>query len=113
MEDLNQPNHKLRKHRLRSKTKLVQLLDKIVINHEGSFKSDSQKANHFEGDTPTQNTDSDENYTGKGLHSIFSEEMQEEPFELSLMASMKQIKGNSGTLFTLMHYSQSDGSYHR
>ena len=113
MEDLKQTTHRLQKHSLRSKMQLVQVLDKLTVSHDGSYNSDSNRVKHSEDSGDTVNTPDHESHEKKGARSFSSKTLQEEPLELSIMASMKQEKGNSGTLFSLMHYSQSDGTHHR
>ena len=111
MEDSKQTPHRLQKHSLRSKMQLVQLLDKLTVSHDGSYNVDSHREKHSEDSGDTLKTSNHESHKKKS--SFSSNSLQEEPLELSIMASMKQVKGNSGTLFALMHYSQSDGSHHR
>ena len=113
MEDSKQTTQRLQKHSLRSKIQLVQLLDKLTVSHDGSYNADSHSEKHSKDSGDNVNTPNNESHEKERAHSFDPKTFHEEPLELSIMASMKQVKGNSGTLFALMHYSQSDGTHHR
>ena len=105
------PNQRLHRHNLRSKMQLIQLLNKLVTipedfrNREESTKSTSNNLN--QGNNKQYfNEEEDRHFSSRV-------KVQPESSELSIMASIKQVKGNTGTLFTLMHYSQADATYHR
>ena len=92
---------------------LVQLLDKLIVGHDGPFNGDSHRERHSEDISDTTNKPYHKHKEKENVHFFSSDAVHEGPLELAIMASMKQLKGNSGTLFSLMHYSQSDGAHHR
>ena len=116
---------RLQRHSLGSKLQLEQLLDNLIINHkEKPFNiGDSYREKHSKDDISGSQSDTinedisnddSKHHHDDSIHSMFSsKEFVHEPLELSIMASLKQVRGNSGTLFKLMHYSQVDGKHHR
>ena len=94
---------------------LMHLLDNLLENQENSLydedfsKSSSNSDNVNRGEYNDGLFDNEEHYHFSSDDSLH----RTNPIELSIMASMKQMKGNSGTLFALMHYSPSNGDYHR
>lgn len=112
------PNQRMHRHSLHSKMQLVQLLDKLIVTPEESNNGDSYRQERTQSSSDNINLNKDNNYKHldeeENHHQHFSSRVvQQEPSELSIMASIKQVKGNTGTLFTLMHYSEADGTHHR
>ena len=101
--------------------KLVHLLDKLIVSPEESNNGGSYREEHTDGSSDNINLNKDNNNNRhlddeeEDYHNphFSSRVVQQEPSELSIMASIKQVKGNTGTLFTLMHYSEADGTHHR
>ena len=95
----------------------MKLLDKLILAQKEPANKAGLIREHAE------NSDSNINYNnnhdksdeeGKGFHHFTSRLLQQqESSEISVMASIKQKKGNTGTLLTLTHYSELDGNHHR
>ena len=95
----------------------MKLLDKLVlaqkepINKDGLFR---QQWKNSDSNINFNNNPDKSDEERKGFHHFTSSLLQQqESSELSVMASIKQKKGNTGTLLTLTHYSELDGNHHR
>ena len=109
-DSVPQNNRKLHRHSFSSKMQLIQALDKLIVNRVENFKDDSYRVRHVNSD---YNSNQHKNINLN--EDVFSSSIVQpkEPLELSIMASIKQVQGNSGTLFNLVQYSQKDKKYHR
>ena len=111
-----QQKSRLHKHSIHSKKQLMHLLDNLLENQDNSLYDEHFSESSFNSDNMNEGEyndglfDNEEHYHHYSLDDSLH---RTKPIELSIMASMKQVKGNSGTLFALMDYSQSDGDYHR
>ena len=94
---------------------LKQALDNLFENQDSSIHNKHFSNSNYKRDNVKEGVYNDEHFDNEDIyhHHSSDDSSQGRPLELSIMASLKQVKGNSGTLFSLMHYSHSDGGHHR
>ena len=94
---------------------LKQALDNLFKNQESSIHNKHFSNSNYKRDNVNEGIYNDEHFDNEDIyhHHSSDDSSHGRPLELSIMASLKQVKGNSGTLFSLMHYSHSDGGHHR
>ena len=94
---------------------LIQVLDNLFEEHDSSLRNKDFPESSSKSDNVKEGIYNDEPFDNEDIYHHYSSDdsSHRRPLELSIMASLKQVKGNSGTLFALMHHSQSDGENHR
>ena len=116
MNGNQQHKSKIHKHSIHSKIQLNKLLENLFENHQdNSIYSDHVYKSSTNSDNVNEGLNYDDTFDNEDMYHHFSsgDSSHGKPLELSIMASLKQLQGNSGTLVALMHYSQSDSQYHR
>ena len=115
MNGNQQHKSRIHKHSIHSKTQLNKLLENLFENQDNSIHSDHFYKSSTKSDNVNEGLNDDDTFDNENMYHHFSsgDSSHGKPLELSIMASLKQLQGNSGTLVALMHYSQSDSQYHR
>ena len=112
MNGNQQHKSRIHKHSIHSKTQLNKLLENLFENQDNSIHSDHFYKSSTKSDNVNEGLNDDDTLDNEDMYHHFSSS-HGKPLELSIMASLKQLQGNSGTLVALMHYSQTDSQYHR